>query len=291
MTRNLSRKKQLEEHITNAHGIAKEAEIHGSETKEYKCNNCDYKTLNIDNMKNHCMGHEVYEYKFDTCDHKSADIAVMKKHVKLHNQEINCKACQYKSKDEHEFIEHAIKYHSYSSKQTQRQTSGEVLVGPMIECYSCGEKLATKWELTVHRKQHHFKERLCKFYHGNGSPCRFPDNICIDIHDNRQYETVPQQQQTQQRQSVIQPNSQYRKRIPCRDGSNCVWSSSQEGCRYYHTEGKAQETTTALSSDQLKELIQLVQVGLNLRENVPSVPQTNSITDFPGLEYSKSKSV
>ena len=161
----------------------------------------------------------------------------------------------------------------------------------MIECYSCGEKLSSRRDLTEHRKNQHFKERLCRFYHGNGFPCRFPDNICIDIHDNHGYEAVPHHQQAQQRQSVIQPNKQYRKNIPCRDGSGCGWANSPEGCRYNHSEGRTPEATTAVSTDQLKELIQLVQSGLDLSEKQPAVPDINSMTDFPEVGYSKSKTV
>ena len=186
--------------------------------------------------------------------------------------------------------------------------------------------------MTDHRKKHHFKERFCRYYHGNGAACRFPDNICIDIHENHQhqqqqhgqggqqqhgndsavqwlqrfkcqhcqYETNTnnelefhtlsvhqQQQQVPQRKSVIQQNRQYRKHIPCRNGASCEWLGSPEGCRYEHRESNAPGSTTAVDSEQLKELISLVQAGLNLTE----VPDVQSMADFPRLGYSKSKSV
>ena len=143
----------------------------------------------------------------------------------------------------------------------------------------------------------HFKERLCKFYHGNGAACRFPDNVCIDIHGSYQQQPLQQQQPQQQRQkqqqrvSVIQENKQYRKQIPCRDGFSCEWQNSLEGCRYLHREGRAQGATTVVNSDQLKELINLVQAGLNLNLQEKEVPDIQSVADFPGIGYSKNKSV
>ena len=160
-----------------------------------------------------------------------------------------------------------------------------------IKCYSCEEIVSSKRELTDHRRKEHYQQKLCRFYHGNGAGCRFPDS-CIDIHGSRQ----------QQRQSVIQENSQYRKKIPCRDGITCDWAKSAEGCRYFHTNNRGQEvpavsndqpsaTTTAVSNDQLKELIALVQAGLNLKEQTRPAPILNSLVDFPGLGYTKNKSV
>ena len=87
-----------------------------------------------------------------------------------------------------------------------------------------------------------------------------------------------------------------------------------EGCRYLHTDSRGQEipavsndqllasttavsngqlsaSTTAVNNDQLKELIALVQAGLNLKDKTRSAPNVNSLVDFPGMGYAKSKSV
>ena len=218
------------------------------------------------------------EYKCDTCEFKSTNEHLMKDHVKLHRKSIKCKTCSFECKEEDTFIEHAIKCHSMQPRQEQQQQgSAAKSTVAEIECFSCGTKVSSRRDLTEHRKEQHYKQKLCRFYHSYGYGCRFPDTVCVDIHGSTPQQTVTSQPQAQQRQSVIQPNSQYRSRIPCRDGDSCGWVNSTEGCRYYHTEGRA--------------LIQLVQAGLNLRENVPSVPQTNSMTDFPGLGYSKNKLV
>ena len=218
----------------------------------------------------------------------------MKKHVKLHDQVVTCKTCQYKSNDMDEFMDHVIQNHRYGVQRSRQEASETEMARGNIECYSCGEMVSTKRDLTEHRKINHFKERLCKFYHGNGAACRFPDNVCIDIHGSYQQQPLQQQQpkqqrqQPQQRESVIQENKQYRKQIPFRDGFRCEWQNSLEGCRYLHREGKAQGATTVVNSDQLKELINLVQARLNLQEK--EVPNVQNVADFPGLGYSKNKS-
>ena len=223
----------------------------------------------------------------DSCDYETSNVPHMKTHVRLHKESVKCKSCDYESKDTNEFIEHAVTNHPLRYKQGQQQTQDTET--QEIKCYSCGEMVKTRRDLTEHRKKHHFKEKLCKFFHGNGYPCRFPDNVCIDIHNRQPQPSITQQ--PQQRQSVIQPNSQYRRNIPCRDGSSCGWMNSSEGCRYLHTEGRAQAATTVVNNDQLKELIQLVQAGLNLKEKTVPVPDINSMVDFPGVGYGKSKSV
>ena len=175
--------KQLEEHMENVHKVLPTKK---QDEQEYTCNNCDYKSHNLVNMK---------------------------RHVDLHDQTVKCQECQYESKDTNEFIEHAIRYHSMQPRPANPNERRESETASSIKCYSCGEIVSSKRELTDHRRKKHFQQKLCRFYHGNGAGCRFPDS-CIDIHGSRQ----------QQRQSVIQENSQYRKRIPCRDGSACDWA-------------------------------------------------------------------
>ena len=47
-----------------------------------------------------------------------------------------------------------------------------------------------------------------------------------------------------------------------------------------------------MNNDQLKELITLVQAGLNIREREEKrpCPDINSLTDFPGAGFTKVKS-
>ena len=230
------------------------------------------------------------EYTCDNCDYKSKNINKMKKHVKLHKLIVKCKTCDFESKDTDELIKHVVDNHKFISSNTQQQTQqdGIHVNATGIQCYSCGQKVNGRKELTNHRKEFHFKEKLCRFYHGNGHPCRFPEHVCIDIHEGISQPPV----QRQQRQSVIQPNSQYRKSIPCRDGLSCAWAASEEGCRYFHNECRAPGPTTAVNNEQLKELIMLVQAGPSLqeKEQTTTVPSVNDMADFPGIGYSKSKS-
>ena len=285
--------KQLEEHIKNVHKVSP---TDLADNMEYTCNSCSFKSKDIQIVRSHIEVHmeninnegpanqtKIQEYTCNSCDFKSNNDHNMRSHVKFHKKKITCKICQYENEDATVFIEHVIKNHSYEqnhNKQTSQQSN--------IECYGCGDQVKTRKDLAVHRREKHYKEKLCRFYHGNGLPCRFPENVCVDIHES--YETQPRQQpQQQQRPTVIQQNSKYRKTIPCRDGLRCGWLNSNEGCRYFHKECKSPDTT-AVSNEQLKELINLVQAGLNLRENEPEVPDISNTVDFPRIGYRKSKS-
>ena len=69
--------KQLEEDMRNVH----EAEV----------------SLTTDNQ----------EYPYNTCDYRKININNMKKHVMLHKKSVACKTCQFESKDTDELIDHA----------------------------------------------------------------------------------------------------------------------------------------------------------------------------------------
>ena len=71
-----------------------------------------------------------------------------------------------------------------------------------------------------HKKAKHFKTKLCSYFHGNSTPCRFPDQQCMDIHNEN-----------------IQPTDageDYRSRIPCKNGASCFFQRRPEGCFYKH---------------------------------------------------------
>ena len=51
-----------------------------------------------------------------------------------------------------------------------------------IKCYACGTMLADNAELMRHKKQQHWKENKCPYFHAVGRGCRFPDHICFNIH-------------------------------------------------------------------------------------------------------------
>ena len=51
------------------------------------------------------------------------------------------------------------------------------------ECFDCGEKLGNKQGLMAHKKEKHFKMRLCSYYHGLRTTCRFPAQHYLNIHN------------------------------------------------------------------------------------------------------------
>ena len=119
---------QLEEHITNVHKVSPSNLADGL---EYTCNNCDFSSENIINMKNHVEVHienissvgqtKQAEYNCHNCNFKSGNVHKMRSHVKLHEQKVKCQLCNYESKDATEFIEHAVKNHSYQARHPGNQ--------------------------------------------------------------------------------------------------------------------------------------------------------------------------
>ena len=73
-----------------------------------------------------------------------------------------------------------------------------------------------------HKKEHHYKQKLCRFFHGVGRGCRFPASVCINIHGR-------EDQWNQQPQIA----SESRSKITCNNGTECTYFRQGE-CWYSH---------------------------------------------------------
>ena len=133
----------------------------------------------------------------------------MRKHVRKESDILKCTSCEYETKDENEYLNHIVDNHStvhvcqncdntFTAKNelidhmgtvhglNQNKASvAESLDGDVrktIKCFNCGTMLDSKNSLMKHKKEKHWKERKCAFFHGVGNGCRFPGNICFNIH-------------------------------------------------------------------------------------------------------------
>ena len=103
---------------------------------------------------------------------------------------------------------HAFKY-------TTQEEETEV-----YECFDCGDKLSSKNDLMSHKKAKHFKTKLCSYFHGNSTTCRFPAQKCMNIHHENILPT--------------DAGNDYRSRILCKNGTTCFFLSQPGGCLYKH---------------------------------------------------------
>ena len=160
----------------------------------------------------------------------------MKEHMKKDNQLVQCHYCDFMTNDSSKYINHIAEMHSSKFKcgeefkeMSQRlehimvvhafdYTTQEV-TSDLVECFDCGEKMGSKPDLMEHKKSNHFKTKLCSYYHGNTTTCRFPNNKCMNIHNENIKPT-----------DVV---SDYRSRIICKNGNTCFFLM-QGYCLYKH---------------------------------------------------------
>ena len=183
------------------------------------CKKCD-KVLKSDNeLREHMRKHIQWQntiLQCDHCDHRTKDENELVNHViDNHSPKHTCNTCTAKFSMKKKLLEHIIRDHGFTfSASTQPQ--------PTMQCHDCNEKFPTKTELFEHKTQKHYKTRLCPFYHGTGRGCRFPTNVCFNIHE----ESI-----TPSETEILD----YRKRIICKNGVTCVFKM-RGTCYYKHIE-------------------------------------------------------
>ena len=131
----------------------------------------------------------------------------MRKHVQKESEILKCISCEYESKDENENLNYIVDNHStvhvcqtcdnrFAAKnelithirtvhgftQNNASESFNEDIRKTIKCFNCGTMLESKESLMKHKREQHWKEKKCAFFHGVGNGCRFPGNICFNIH-------------------------------------------------------------------------------------------------------------
>ena len=223
------------------------------------CKRCDKMFQSENALQSHLKEHNRLDKKVlkcDYCDFTTTEVNLYMMHVpEVHSTKFTCKTCNFEFISQKVLVEHATNAHPlvYSQQTHQSSTAQERPLFPCgfcnatfetkrdfdihtqerhtrprvqeqnqssVECYDCGDKLCNKNELINHKREAHHKKKLCSFFHGNGRPCRFPAQQCVDIHEENITPTL---------------SNDYRKRIECRNGSNCNFQRSQS-CHYKHAQ-------------------------------------------------------
>ena len=190
---------------------------------EHVCKICDKQLNNEHQFRQHMKEHmkkynQLVNYHY--CDFLTNDAAKYISHIgDMHSPKFKCETCgeefyDIKTKLEHVMVVHAFNY------TTQGETS------ELVECFDCGEQLSSKLNLMNHKKSKHYKTKLCSFFHGNMTTCIFPDQKCMNIHNENIRPTV---------------TGDHRSRIICQNGSQCFFLSQPGGCLYKHVQSVQQK--------------------------------------------------
>ena len=254
------------------------------------------------------------------CDFISNDAEVLISHIAdTHSSKFTCKTCKNEFNTNQEMLEHVDLTHGfvYTQGTQQPSTAQQTPLFPCgfcpdafltqidftkhtqekhtrhtwqesnapstaLECYDCGHKSDTKIQLMEHKRQVHYKKKLCVYWHGNGRGCRFPSKQCVNIHEENITPTE---------------HTDHRKRIECRNGSSCNFHST-DSCLYKHAEivtraapESAQSTVPRVEvmAPNRDGMANFMEIIMKLNQNVENISERinslelKSMTDFPPL--------
>ena len=284
------------------------------QNKVLPCMYCDFKSNNENVFLNHITSVHGAGFTCLTCNtafrtnseliSHVVDAHKMKEPVKE-----KCVSCGEQFKMIEHLTEHILRHHTMLTSKGQSNLVGQqfVRLWPNQEqqrnqnqeqrrnqnqeqlrnqnnknCYDCGDMFSNHEQLMGHKKEKHYKEKLCNYYHKQGS-CRYGDQ-CFNIHEINQQMNQSHEQRLQFRQN--QSN------IECRNGPNCEFKS-QNRCRYNHSvtnvtnNSRGNQSNMNTSVFNMKEL--LVSLGARLERIEQNVPNLMSMQDFPSVQEGGSK--
>ena len=183
------------------------------------CKKCDKQLDNEHTFRNHMKEHLKIDNQIMNChycDFITNDETVYLIHIgDTHSPKFARGACGEEFTDMQKKIEHTMVAHAFVySNQEKREEE--------YECFDCGQKVRNKQELMSHKKEKHYKKRLCSFFHGTMTTCRFPNKDCLNIHNENIWPT--------------ETAGDYRGRINCKHGNSCVFLTRPGGCFYKHAQ-------------------------------------------------------
>ena len=150
--------------------------------------------------------------------------------VDIHSTKHTCLSCKEVFPSKGDMIKHAGDVHGLKYNLNEGNNF-------KISCHDCEEICSTKHELYNHKKEKHYKKRLCSYYHGNGWGCRFPDR-CLNIHNEN---ITPE---------LTDDN---RGKIPCSYGDSCYYFS-RNNCHYKHTQNYSAPSAPPLETEDIQWL-------------------------------------
>ena len=141
----------------------------------------------------------------------------MRKHVRKEQEILKCTNCEYETAEENQYMEHIVDNHStfhicqvcqnrFPTKQeliahiVRQHCPQSTVTAPIvaekdsnqIKCYDCGEKVSNREDLMKHKKDKHWKQKPCPYWHRNGRGCRFP-TMCASTSTGQKSSSKPRE--------------------------------------------------------------------------------------------------
>ena len=272
--------------------------LHQSSRLDHACKKCDKQLDNENRFRQHMKVHmrkgvELLQCHY--CDFMTNDEVVFMSNVgDTHTPKFHCGACGETFTDVKKRLEHVMIMHAFNYGEKNKLEE--------YECFDCGETVNSKQDLMSHKTEKHYKTRMCTYFHGNMSTCRFPAQQCINIHNEKIHPTAA-------------PENDYRSRIPCKHGDSYLFRKRPSGCFYKHASNVEtepniwQQRGTAITNTQTGPgNVQHVDMNqrpggnspdispgdmnlivLNMSRQMESIVQKLQVSDFPNLEGSQRK--
>ena len=266
--------------------------------KELSCYYCDFKTKNENVFLNHITsvhgaGHtcltcnSTFKTQTDMISH------VVEKHKKKDPVKEKCVSCGEEFTKLEHLTEHIVRHHTMLTSNGQANIAGKQLVQlwPQqeqqrnhnnINCFDCGNMFNNQGQLMIHKREKHFKQKLCNYYQRQGN-CRFGEQ-CLNIHEVNYH--------MNQNHGYMRQFGQNSNNIQCRNGPNCEFKV-QNRCRYVHSVSNVTNNSSSNPSYRntdafnMQEL--LVSLGARLDRIEQNVPDLMSLQDFPNIQDQRSK--
>ena len=148
-----------------------------------------------------------------------------------------------------------------------------------IRCFDCNNTFSNKDQLMNHKREKHFKQQMCNYYHMHGN-CRYGDK-CINIHENNSHIQSNHRQFQSQKQSTIKSQN----------GPHCLYRE-QNRCNFSHAENVNNNSNTEqiLRNTNVFNMEKLLEsIGARLERIEQRVPNLKSMEDFPSVEETRAK--
>ena len=224
--------KKCDEKIQGNKNLREHMQRHIQDQKKFlPCYYCQFKTNSENNFLNHISSVHGAGHTCLTCNNTFRTQEEMIKHVIDNHPKAKpkvpekCLTCGQEFVMVEHLTEQILRQHTMLTAGGQANIAGQQLVKiwPLqeslrnqgtIKCYDCECMFVSKDLLMNHKREKHYKQRLCNFYHKHGNR-RFGDQ-CLNIHENNNHISYG-----------------HRSTIKCRNVRQCIFKA-QNRCSFSH---------------------------------------------------------
>ena len=217
-----------------------------NEKIKLKYDYCDFESHEGNELLNHVSEIYVKFHKCRTCarvfvNNEDLVAHVVKEHSFMKgNSADKCTVCGEEFLSVDPFIHHILRVHHLVNEETLVTTEAGIQLERVMptpsaagfKCYDCNKDVGERSNLMKHKREDHYKQRMCKRYHENNY-CRFSPRECVYIHqpEERQWQNTGMRQ-SREVQGTVQPGGG-EGIIPCKNGPGCSWLANNR-CRFKH---------------------------------------------------------